>query len=92
MFLLILLLSKNFQKTLILLIKSGNISSLKKRRNLERILALFNNYSTLDNATIRRLLDFDDRTVVRYMDELERMDKVTQVGETGRKTFYKLKD
>ncbi|MEX2305130.1 MAG: HTH domain-containing protein [Waddliaceae bacterium] len=42
------------------------------------------------NDEISEHLDVSNRTVVRYMDELEAAGEVTQVGETGRAVIYRL--
>ncbi len=63
----------------------------KKREHLEKIMALFNDVPALTNAYIREKLGFDDRTIVRYMDELEKEQKVEQVGDVGYKVHYRLK-
>ncbi len=63
----------------------------RKRANLKKIIAFFNEKSTLSNSEIRQYLGISDRVVVNYMDELEKMGKVEQVGETGRSVYYKLK-
>jgi predicted transcriptional regulator len=49
---------------------------------------LFQKYPTLTNAIIRQELGFDDRVIVNYMDELERLGKVRQVGKTGKNAYY----
>lgn len=61
-----------------------------KQRNLELILKLFEKHEVLTNAIIRQELGFDDRVVVNYMDELERLGKVRQVGKTGVDAHYEL--
>ena len=62
----------------------------KKQRNLELILALFAKHEVLTNAIIRQELGFDDRVIVNYMDALELMGKVRQVGKTGVDAHYEL--
>ncbi len=61
-----------------------------KQHNLELILALFAKYPQLTNTIIRRELDFDDRVIVNYMDELEKQGKARQVGKTGARAYYEL--
>lgn len=70
----------------------------KKRENKERILKLFEmapstslGNKSISNADIRSALGISERSVVRYMDELEREGKVEQVGPTGRSVSYRLK-
>lgn len=45
----------------------------------------------LANADIREALQISERSVVRYMDELEKEGRVEQVGNTGRGVIYRLK-
>lgn len=45
----------------------------------------------LSNADIRNALGIFERSVVRYMDELEHEGKAEQVGPTGRGVTYRLK-
>jgi len=62
----------------------------EKKRNLERILTLFADQPKLTNAMIRQALGFDDRVIVNYMDELEKIGKVRQVGKTGVNAHYEI--
>lgn len=63
----------------------------KKRENKEKIAALLRGKGQLSNAELREALGFSERSVVRYMDELEREGKVEQLGSTGRGVIYRLK-
>lgn len=68
----------------------------RKREQKEKILTLFagarEKFSgELSNSDIRNALGISERSVVRYMDELERDGKVEQVGLTGRNVTYRLK-
>lgn len=65
--------------------------SAKKQKRLDRIIALLEPDKELTNADIRNSLGVSSRTVVRYMDELEKTGKVKQVGKTGVHTTYRLK-
>jgi len=62
-----------------------------KESNKQQILAFL---QTLDgqasNSRISEHLGVSNRTVVRYMNELEDAGEVTQVGETGRAVTYRL--
>ncbi len=72
----------------------SNVSSARDvnlQKNLEKIMALFAQHPTLTNMLIRQKLGFDDRTVVRYMDELERQGRVEQEGKTGTDVVYRKK-
>jgi len=62
-----------------------------KESNKQQILAFL---QTLDgqasNSQISEHLGVSNRTVVRYMNELEAAGEVSQVGETGRGVTYRL--
>ena len=59
--------------------------------NLDRIISLFESDAELTNAEIRKALGVSARTVVRYMDELEKTGLVVQTRKTGPLTTYILK-
>lgn len=63
----------------------------KKQGNKEKILTFLAEKNELSNFDIREALGVSERTVVRYMDELEKEGKVEQVGSTGRGVTYRLK-
>lgn len=63
----------------------------RKSVNKEKIGALLKERGPLSNADIRETLGISERSVVRYMDELEREGKVEQVGNTGRGVMYRLR-
>ena len=63
----------------------------KKRTNLDKILAMLTERSEVSNSDIRERFGFSERSVVRYMDELEKEGKVEQIGNTGRGVIYRLK-
>jgi Fic family protein len=65
--------------------------TVRKNRNKAEILLLFGQHKELTNADIRKHTGFARRSVVRYMSELEREDKVEQVGESGRFVAYRRK-
>lgn len=63
----------------------------RKKANMEHILKMFEKKGEVSNSNIRDALKIDDRTVVRYMDELEKAGKVQQVGKTGQNVVYRIK-
>ncbi len=63
----------------------------KTMTNLDRIISLFKSDAELTNAEIRKALGVSARTVVRYMDELEKAGLVVQTRKTGPLTTYILK-
>lgn len=68
-------------------------SDAKKKERLREILELLQGSETgeISNAEIRQELGMSERSVVRYMDELEREGKVEQIGATGRSVIYRAK-
>lgn len=57
--------------------------TVRKNGNKEKIAALLQEKGQLSNAEFREAFGSSERSVVHYMDELEREGKVEQVGTTG---------
>ena len=73
---------------------SGGIISThvkKKTENKNKILQLFREKEKVTNNDIEKLLSVSDATATRYLDELEKEEKVRQIGTTGRSVYYVLK-
>lgn len=87
----VLLLSRRARETTIGICAAAIGQDAKKRENKEKILALLTERGSANNHDIRETLGISERSVVRYMDELEREDKVKQVGNTGRGVLYRLR-
>lgn len=97
----ILLLTKKTREQVVGICATAVGLDAKKRENKEKILALLQKGSAsaqgsgetreLSNSDIREALGVSDRSVIRYMDELEREGKVEQVGNTGRGVLYRLR-
>ncbi|MBI4158422.1 MAG: winged helix-turn-helix transcriptional regulator [Candidatus Yanofskybacteria bacterium] len=74
--------------------------SSKKRENKEKVLALLRDRARssssgqgeLSNSDIREALGISPKTVVNYLDELEREGKIEQVGDIGQGVRYRLKN
>lgn len=66
-------------------------TTVHKNENKNKILTLLASLHEASNSDIRQVLGVSERSVVRYMDELEREGRVIQVGKTGRGTIYRLK-
>jgi len=66
--------------------------SKEKMENKQRILEFLREKGRASNAEIRELLKVSEKTVCNYMDELEKAGEVRQVGETGKWTYYELKN
>lgn len=65
--------------------------TIRKSANKEKILVLLAERGEFSNADIHEALGFSERSVVRYMEELERAGKVEQIGNTGRAVTYRLR-
>jgi predicted transcriptional regulator len=62
-----------------------------KDANKRRILEALGDGDGMSNEELRELLGVSARTVVNYMDELESVGQVEQVGRTGTNVTYRLK-
>ena len=64
----------------------------QKTENKEKIMqALKEKTEGVSNKDLREALGVSDRTVIRYMDELEHEGLVEQVGAAGKNVNYRLK-
>lgn len=63
----------------------------EKQENKEKILELFNKETKITNNDIEKLLNVSDATATRYLNELEKENKIEQIGKTGRSVYYRLK-
>jgi Fic family protein len=65
--------------------------AVKTVTHLDRIVSLFETDAELTNTEIRKAMGVSARTVVRYMDELEKAGLVVQTRQGGPLTTYILK-
>lgn len=89
--LIILLLTKKTREQVVGIYSSALDQTVRKNSNKEKILALIRERKEASNSDIREALGVSERSVVRYMDELEREGRVKQIGNTGRGVLYRLK-
>lgn len=89
--LIILLLTKKTREAAVGICSSALDQTVRKNANKEKIVGLLGERKELSNADIREGLGISERSVVRYMNELEREGKAEQVGNTGRGVTYRLK-
>lgn len=87
----VILLSRKSRDTVVGICATALGLDAKKRERKEKTLELLKERGELSNADIREALGISERSVVRYMDELEREGKVEQMGSTGRGVMYRLK-
>lgn len=84
------LLSKKFQEKAAGICNFTLEQSVHKEKNKQKILELFKEKDKLTNEQIREAVGISRRSVIRYMDVLEKMGKVKQVGDAGRFVTYSL--
>ena len=89
--LVILLFVKSIRQKIVGICQSALNQTISKNSNKQKILDLLGEKNQLSNTEIRDAIGVTDRTVVNYMDQLEKESKVEQVGSTGRGVFYRLK-
>lgn len=90
-FIILLLLYRPSRQTLAGICSVALGQSLRKRKNKDMIIEMFNQKTEISNMEIAQVLKVSDRSVTRYMEELEKEGLVEQVGSTGRNVVYRLK-
>lgn len=61
----------------------------QKRKNLEKIEAFLEDRDAITNNDVEKLLVVSNATAERYLDELEKEGKLTQIGRAGRTVSYR---
>lgn len=87
----VIVLSRRSRETAVGICAAAIGQDARKRENKEKILALLAERKELSNSDIREALGVSDRSVIRYMDELEKEGQAEQAGNTGRGVLYRLK-
>lgn len=59
-----------------------------KRKKLEKIMTLFLKQSKITNNEVEKFLRVSDKTAERYLNILEKENRIKQVGKTGHAVFY----
>ena len=70
---------------------SISAQSKNKTENKEKILEFLRENEKVVNNDIEKLLGVSDSTATRYLDELEKENKIEQIGTTGNAVYYVLK-
>ncbi len=78
--------NKNFISELLL--KARAKIQLKKRLKLEKIMGLFAKKPQITNDQVEKVLHVSDSTATRYLDQLEKENKIKQNGKTGKGVVY----
>jgi len=63
----------------------------KKQENKEKILEFLKKNEKITNNNVERLCNVSNATAERYLDQLEKDEKLTQHGKIGTDVFYTLK-
>jgi predicted HTH transcriptional regulator len=63
----------------------------QKAENKQKILAFVQEHGKIQNNDVEKLVGVSNATAERYLDELEKEDKLTQRGTIGQGVFYTLK-
>jgi hypothetical protein len=71
-----------------LLIKARNMIQFRKRKKLDKIMTLFLKKSKITNDEVEKLLHVSDATAERYLNTLEKENKIKQSGKTGKAVSY----
>ena len=71
-----------------LLVKARNMIQFRKRKKLDRVMTLFLKKSKITNDEVREFLHVSDATAERYLNALEKENKIKQVGKTGKAVSY----
>ena len=71
-----------------LAIKARAVIQGRKRKKLEKVLALIDTKKNIGNDDVEKLLHVSDATATRYLTQLEKEGKIIQVGKTGKSVRY----
>ncbi len=77
---------KNLVKEL--LVKARNAIQFRKRKKLDKIMTLFLKKQKITNDEVEKFLHVSDATATRYLSQLEKENKIKQVGKTGHAVSY----
>lgn len=71
-----------------LLVKARNMIQSRKRKKLDKIMTLFLKNSKITNDEVEKFLHVSDATAERYLNILEKENKIKQIGKTGKAVLY----
>ncbi len=77
-----------FGKARELLVKARNAIQFRKRKKLDRVMSLFLQQSKITNDEVEKFLHVSDATATRYLSQLEKENRIKQVGKTGKGVLY----
>jgi len=64
--------------------------SKKKQKNKAKILEFLKSNEKIRNNDVEKLLGVSDATATRYLNELEKEQKIKQIGTVGHAVYYRL--
>jgi hypothetical protein len=71
-----------------LLVKARNMIQFRKRKKLDKVMTLFAKQTKITNDEVEKLMHVSDATATRYLNTLEKENKIKQTGKTGKSVFY----
>jgi len=71
-----------------LLVKARNMIQFRKRKKLDKIMTLFAKQTKITNDEVEKFMHVSDATATRYLNTLEKENKIKQNGKTGKSVFY----
>ncbi len=71
-----------------ILAKAQQVIQFRKRKKLDKIMALFLQQSKITNDEVEKFLHVSDATATRYLFELEKEGKIKQSGRIGKGVSY----
>lgn len=73
-----------------LLVKARNMIQFRKRKKLDKIMTLFLKKQKITNDEVEKFMHVSDATATRYLNTLEKENKIKQTGKTEKSVFYSL--
>ncbi len=73
---------------MLLLTKAHLVTQLRKQKKLLKIMGLFLKKKSITNDDVEKLLHVSDATALRYLTQLKKENKITQIGKTGQGVTY----
>ncbi|NVN96564.1 MAG: hypothetical protein HXX18_14940 [Bacteroidetes bacterium] len=71
-----------------LLVKARNAIQFRKRKKLDKVMTLFLKKQKITNDEVEKFMHVSDATATRYLNILEKENKIKQTGKTGKSVFY----
>lgn len=78
----------NKNKIIELLDMAKNAIQFRKRKKLDKVMAMFLKKSKITNDEVEKFLHVSDATATRYLSILKKEEKIKQTGKTGHSVFY----